>query len=367
MAAFKPLPLFFSLCFLTTGFMLFPPAGAVSALASCLATGATALGIVAWTQGTRCAIELVVLEGRAANPRPRPGGRVVPGPHPPPRLVPPRRRLDRADSRDSGLLDRDCAHQPAGPGLPPGWRGTSRGPAGAPGPARRLRGGRLPLRMAPDPPAGLPRGRVPPGPRRPARPDPGSRRMARKGPAAALSDPGGPRGAGRAPLEAALDTGGVRGDVRMGPRHPSRPRPRCRRRTRQLSLPLGDAWPGGRLARLLPGGSHHQPILQGWQGRLRVPAPAPRRAADPGEQEHRLCDPPVRADRPLRPSPPLRVLVPRSPRARAPGPGGLGPGPLGVGHQRQLSLDPQPRQVARIEERTRGPMSRGTAASSRRC
>ena len=63
MAAFKPLPLFFSLSFLTTGLMLFPPAGAVSALASCLATGVTAFGIVALTQGTRCAIELASWRG----------------------------------------------------------------------------------------------------------------------------------------------------------------------------------------------------------------------------------------------------------------------------------------------------------------
>ena len=63
MAAFKPLPLFFSLSFLTTGLMLFPPAGAASLLASCLATGVTALGIVAWIQGTRCAIELASWKG----------------------------------------------------------------------------------------------------------------------------------------------------------------------------------------------------------------------------------------------------------------------------------------------------------------
>ena len=63
MAAFKPLPLFFSLSFLTIGLMLFPPAGAASVLASCLATGVTALGIVALTQGARCAIELASWRG----------------------------------------------------------------------------------------------------------------------------------------------------------------------------------------------------------------------------------------------------------------------------------------------------------------
>ncbi len=63
MAAFKPLPLFFSLSFLTTGLMLFPPAGAASVLFSCLATGVTALGIVAWIQGARCAIELASWKG----------------------------------------------------------------------------------------------------------------------------------------------------------------------------------------------------------------------------------------------------------------------------------------------------------------
>ena len=63
MAAFKPLPLFFSLSFLTIGLTLFPPAGAASVLASCLATGVTALGIVALTQGARCAIELASWKG----------------------------------------------------------------------------------------------------------------------------------------------------------------------------------------------------------------------------------------------------------------------------------------------------------------
>lgn len=63
MAAFKPLPLFFSLSFLTIGLTLFPPAGAASVLASCLATGVIALGIVAWIQGTRCAIELASWRG----------------------------------------------------------------------------------------------------------------------------------------------------------------------------------------------------------------------------------------------------------------------------------------------------------------
>ncbi len=63
MAAFKPLPLFFSLSFLTIGLTLFPPAGAASVLASGLATGVTALGIVALTQGARCAIELASWKG----------------------------------------------------------------------------------------------------------------------------------------------------------------------------------------------------------------------------------------------------------------------------------------------------------------
>lgn len=63
MAAFKPLPLFFSLAFLTTGFMLFPPAGAGSALFPCLATGMTALGVLACIQGARCAIELASWKG----------------------------------------------------------------------------------------------------------------------------------------------------------------------------------------------------------------------------------------------------------------------------------------------------------------
>ena len=63
MAACQPLALFFCLGFLTTGLMLFPPAGAASALLSCLATGVTALGLVAWIQGARCAIELVSWKG----------------------------------------------------------------------------------------------------------------------------------------------------------------------------------------------------------------------------------------------------------------------------------------------------------------
>lgn len=63
MAAFKPLPLFFSLSLLITGFTLFPPAGAASAVLSCPATGVTALGMVAWIQGTRCAIELASWKG----------------------------------------------------------------------------------------------------------------------------------------------------------------------------------------------------------------------------------------------------------------------------------------------------------------
>ena len=63
MAAFKPLPLFFSLSFLTIGLMHFPPAGAASVLASGLATGVMALGIVALTQGARCAIELASWKG----------------------------------------------------------------------------------------------------------------------------------------------------------------------------------------------------------------------------------------------------------------------------------------------------------------
>ena len=63
MAAFKPLPLFFSLSLLITGFTLFPPADAASAVLSCLATGVTALGMVAWIQGTRCAIELASWKG----------------------------------------------------------------------------------------------------------------------------------------------------------------------------------------------------------------------------------------------------------------------------------------------------------------
>ena len=63
MAAFQPLALFFSLAFLTTGFTLFPPAGAASALCSCLATGVTSLGVVAWIQGTRCALELASWKG----------------------------------------------------------------------------------------------------------------------------------------------------------------------------------------------------------------------------------------------------------------------------------------------------------------
>ena len=63
MAAFQPLHLFFSLAFLTTGLTLFPPAGAASVLFTCLATGVAAFGIVAWIQGTRCAIELVSWKG----------------------------------------------------------------------------------------------------------------------------------------------------------------------------------------------------------------------------------------------------------------------------------------------------------------
>ena len=63
MAACQPLALFMSLVFLTTGFMLFPPAGAGSALFSCLATGMTALGMVACIQGARCAIELASWKG----------------------------------------------------------------------------------------------------------------------------------------------------------------------------------------------------------------------------------------------------------------------------------------------------------------
>ncbi len=63
MAALKPLPLFFSLSFLTIGLTLFPPAGAAATLFSCLATGVTGLGMVAWIQGTRCAIELASWRG----------------------------------------------------------------------------------------------------------------------------------------------------------------------------------------------------------------------------------------------------------------------------------------------------------------
>ncbi len=67
MAAFQPLALFFSLAFLTTGLMLFPPAGAASVLISCLATGVTALGIVTWLQGARCALELASWQGALRN------------------------------------------------------------------------------------------------------------------------------------------------------------------------------------------------------------------------------------------------------------------------------------------------------------
>ena len=63
MAAFQPLHLFFSLAFLTIVLTLFPPAGAASVLFTCLATGVAAFGIVAWIQGTRCAIELVSWKG----------------------------------------------------------------------------------------------------------------------------------------------------------------------------------------------------------------------------------------------------------------------------------------------------------------
>ena len=202
-----------------------------------------------------------VVERRAADTRPSPGGRGVPGPHPPPRLVRGRRRLVRADPRNPGVLVRDGSHQPVGPGLSAGRGGTSREPAGAPGPARRLRGGRLSLRLAPDPPSGLPRGRVPPGPGRPARPDPGPGPVARAGPAAALSEPGGARGAVHAPLETDLDTGRARRGICMLHGHPSRPRPLCRQGTRRLSLHLAER-NRDRLARLLPERDRRQPVFE---------------------------------------------------------------------------------------------------------
>ena len=232
MAACQPLALFMSLVFLTTGFMLFPPAGAGSALFSCLATGMTALGMVACIQGARCAIELASWKGAL-----RTLARVLAGgllmaltvllawPHIDgewtSRIPLPGSWIDMAPTSQLAR-----AYHLAGEGRL----------ADLPWPLALLgafAGSRLPLRLAPDAPAGLPRGRGPPGPRGYGRPDDGSRRMARAGAAAPLSEPRGSRGDVRAPLEADLDTGGVGGDAGLCTGHHLLPSRSLRRQTGQ--------------------------------------------------------------------------------------------------------------------------------------